>query len=130
MKEKFFITGVAGFIGYHLCKRLLSEGKNVIGLDNLNSFYDVNLKKARLDNLYKLKGDFNFFNDDLENINILEKIFKENEPSIIFNLAAQAGVRYSIENPDAFTRTNILGFNNLLSVCSKNNMASMNLHKS
>ena len=122
MKEKFFITGVAGFIGYHLCKRLLSEGKNVIGLDNLNSFYDVNLKKARLDNLYKLKGDFNFFNDDLENINILEKIFKEYKPSIIFNLAAQAGVRYSIENPDAFTRTNILGFNNLLSVCSKNNI--------
>ena len=122
MKNKIFITGVAGFIGYHLCKRLLSEGKNVIGLDNLNSFYDVKLKKARLDDLYKLRGDFNFFNDDLENINIIEKIFKENKPAIVFNLAAQAGVRYSIENPDAFTRTNILGFNNLLSVCSKNNI--------
>ncbi len=120
MQKKIFITGVAGFIGYHLCKRLLSEGKSVIGLDNLNSYYDVNLKKARLKNLYKLNGDFYFFNDNLENIQIIESIFKLHNPEIIFNLAAQAGVRYSIENPDAFTRTNVLGFNNLLSVCSKN----------
>ncbi len=122
MKEKIFITGVAGFIGYHLCKRLISEGKSVIGLDNMNSSYDINLKKARLDNLYKLDGDFKFFFNDLENINIIESIFKENKPEIIFNLAAQAGVRHSIENPDIFTRTNILGFNNLLSVCSKYNI--------
>ncbi len=122
MKGKIFITGVAGFIGYHLCKRLLSEGASVIGLDNLNSYYDVNLKKARLKNLYKLNGNFKFFHDDLENIQIVESIFKVDKPEIVFNLAAQAGVRYSIENPDAFTRTNILGFNNLLSVCSKNNI--------
>ena len=119
MNNKIFITGVAGFIGYHLCKRLLSEGNNIIGLDNLNPFYDVNLKQARLNNLYKVNGDFQFFQDDLENIDIIEKIFEEQEPTIVFNLAAQAGVRYSIENPDVFTKTNILGFNNLLSVCAK-----------
>ena len=122
MKEKIFITGVAGFIGCHLCKRLLSEGKSVVGLDNLNSYYDINLKKTRLENLYKLNGDFHFFHDDLENIQIIESIFELHKPEIIFNLAAQAGVRYSLENPDAFTRTNILGFNNLLSVCTKNNV--------
>ena len=120
MKDRIFVTGAAGFIGYHLCERLLTEGNQVIGLDNLNSFYDVKLKKARLENLHRLNGDFIFFHDDIENINIIETIFKEYKPEIIFNLAAQAGVRYSIENPDLFTSTNVLGFNNLLTVCSKN----------
>ena len=77
MKDRIFVTGAAGFIGYHLCERLLTEGHQVIGLDNLNSFYDVKLKKARLENLHRLNGDFIFFHDDIENINIIETILKE-----------------------------------------------------
>ena len=122
MVDSIFITGAAGFIGYHLCNRLLSQGEKVVGLDNLNPFYDVSLKQARLDKLNQYKNNFIFYHDDLENINIIEQIFKNHKPKIIFNLAAQAGVRYSIENPDIFTKTNILGFNNLLTVCSKNDI--------
>ena len=74
MNNKIFITGVAGFIGYHLCKRLLSEGNNIIGLDNLNPFYDVNLKQARLNNLYKVNGDFQFFKMILKILILLKNI--------------------------------------------------------
>ncbi len=122
MEDNIFITGSAGFIGYHLSKRLIANGKNVIGLDNLNTFYDLSLKQARLDDLNKLNGNFKFYHDDIENIECLEKIFREYNPKIVFNLAAQAGVRYSISDPDIFTKTNILGFNNILSICSKSNI--------
>ena len=93
----YFITGAAGFIGFHLSKRLLDEGCTVIGLDNLNDYYDVNLKKTRLGIIEKYDS-FKFIFADLQDKDTLFKIFKEYEIDIVVNLAAQAGVRYSITN--------------------------------
>ena len=123
MKRKFLITGVAGFIGFHLCKSLLKNGEEVIGVDNLNSYYDIKLKKARLrelDNIkIKDKNKFKFFLGDIENINFLDNLFSKYKPSIVINLAAQAGVRYSIENPQAYINSNLVGFGNILECCRK-----------
>lgn len=115
----YFITGAAGFIGSQLAKRLLDEGCTVIGLDNMNDYYDVNLKKARLDRITKY-DKFKFFQVSLEDKESLEKIFKENKIDIVINLAAQAGVRYSITNPDTYIQANIVGFLNVLEVCRYN----------
>lgn len=112
----YFVTGAAGFIGFHLCKRLLDEGCTVIGLDNLNDYYDVNLKKARLD-IIKACGKFKFVYADLQDKDALEKLFKENKIDIVVNLAAQAGVRYSLVNPHAYIQSNIVGFMNILEMC-------------
>ena len=122
MKKTFLVTGAAGFIGFHICKRLIKENCNIIALDNLNPYYSINLKKARLAEIYKICGDFSFIDGDIENIELLERIFKEHKPQIVINLAAQAGVRYSISNPISFLKTNIIGFGNILEVCRKNDV--------
>ena len=116
-KEYILITGGAGFIGFHLIKKLITNKLNVVAVDNLNSYYDVDLKKARLDELNKLKGSFDFLCGDIEDNHFLKKIFKDYTPNIVINLAAQAGVRYSIENPSIFLKSNIIGFGNLLELC-------------
>lgn len=116
--QTFFITGVAGFIGSNLAKKLLSTINNItiIGIDNLNNYYDVNLKKARLNELYKHKN-FIFIQENIKEKNIILDIFKKYKPDIVINLAAQAGVRYSLINPDAYVESNIIGFFNILEAC-------------
>jgi len=120
MKEKVLITGGAGFIGFHLIKRLIIDGIEVVAIDNLNSYYNVKLKHDRLDELNKLKGNFKFYSGDIEDYNFLKKIFEKYQPKIVVNLAAQAGVRYSIDNPSIFLSSNIVGFGNLLEISKEN----------
>ena len=111
---KILITGCAGFIGFHLSKKILENKKfQIIGIDNLNSYYSVKLKKLRLNLLLKNKN-FIFHKLDISNYNDLHKIYKKNKFDIIINLAAQAGVRYSITNPKEYIQTNIVGFFNVL----------------
>ena len=114
---KVLITGCAGFIGFHLSEKLL-KNKNfkIVGIDNLNSYYSVKLKKSRL-NILKKNKKFKFFKIDISNYNKIKKIFNENKFDIVINLAAQAGVRYSIINPKDYVQTNILGFFNILELC-------------
>ena len=115
------ITGSAGFIGYHLSRRLLESGYKVIGIDNLNDYYDINLKKSRNEKLHNLAEKnsyiFNFFKVNIENKELLENIFQNFEIDTVINLAAQAGVRYSIENPYAYINSNLSGFGNILEMC-------------
>lgn len=113
-----FITGAAGFIGSNLALRLLNDYENIhiIGIDNMNDYYDVSIKDYRLDNLFKYKN-FRFIKGNIADKNIIENIFKEYRPEIVVNLAAQAGVRYSITNPDAYIESNLIGFYNLLEAC-------------
>ena len=117
MKKVLLVTGCAGFIGYHLCCKLLKNGFFVVGLDNINSYYDVNLKKQRIKNLEQLSvnnsNSFVFIKEDIENKENLENIFNQYKFEIVVNLAAQAGVRYSLINPDIYITSNILGFNYL-----------------
>lgn len=115
-KKKFIVTGAAGFIGYHLTNELLEKGHTVIGLDNLNNYYDIKLKHARLENLNN-NAAFNFIKMDISDKEQLMKIFEEVKPDIVINLAAQAGVRYSIEKPDLYIISNIIGFHNILEAC-------------
>ena len=120
---RILITGSVGFIGYHLSKRLLEENISVIGIDNMNSYYDIKLKEARLQNLRKItlkeNINFNFIKADINNKSLINEIFEANKPDIVLNLAAQAGVRYSIENPSAYIQTNLVGFSNILEACRK-----------
>lgn len=116
---KILITGGAGFIGFHLSKRLLSEGYTVIGYDNLNDYYDVNLKYARLEILKKYEN-FTFIKGDLADKDKVFTLFSEYKPEIVVNLGAQAGVRYSITNPDTYIDSNIVGFFNILEACRNN----------
>ncbi len=115
-QNKIFITGVAGFIGSFLAKKLLEDGYHIIGLDNINDYYDVKLKHFRLDMLEQ-HPSFTFIQGDLANKALIENIFAEYHPEIVINLAAQAGVRYSITNPDAYINSNIIGFYNILECC-------------
>ncbi|MCP5363744.1 MAG: NAD-dependent epimerase [Hyphomicrobiales bacterium] len=114
--SKILVTGAAGFIGFHMTQRLLSEGFAVVGLDNLNAYYDPRLKKARLD---RLRGDpgFSFEKVDLADRQAMEGVFARVKPTIVIHLAAQAGVRYSITNPHAYTESNLTGFINILEGC-------------
>ena len=116
--KRVLVTGAAGFIGFHLSKRLLDEGYNVVGLDNLNDYYDVELKKSRIEILAGSKN-FTFEKLDISDKSSLEKVFDHNNFEFIINLAAQAGVRYSIENPQAYLQSNIEGFLNILEACRK-----------
>ena len=120
MKKKILITGVAGFIGFNLAKKLISLNHKIIGIDNINNYYDPKIKKDRLKNL-KNKNFF-FFKSDIKNKKTLEKIFKKHKPNFIVNLAAQAGVRYSIENPKTYLENNIDGFLNILDLSVKYNI--------
>ncbi len=117
---KILVTGAAGFIGFNFCKHLLSiaEPHIVYGLDNINNYYDIGLKKKRLKILKKYKN-FKFYKIDINNQNKLEKIFKKNKIDFVLNLAAQAGVRYSIDHPRKYIDTNILGFYNILENSTK-----------
>ena len=118
-KKKILITGVAGFIGFSLCKKLLENSNyEIFGLDNLNSYYSLKLKKERL-KILKKYCKFKFYKIDLIDKKKLEKLFKENYFDLIYNFAAQAGVRYSFENPESYCDSNIYGFNNLLSLVKK-----------
>ncbi len=130
---KILVTGAAGFIGFHLVKKLLGEGHKVVGLDNINDYYDVGLKYGRLQELGINKdvikpntliqsvnsGDFSFTKADLEDGDFLLQLFKENNFDVVCHLAAQAGVRYSIENPLAYINSNVVGFTNILECCKK-----------
>ena len=113
MKDLILITGVSGFIGFNLAKNLLLNDKYVIGIDNMNSYYDPNLKEARLNQLRKYSNNFKFYKTDLINKSEINDIFKAHKPKIVINLAAQAGVRYS-ENPNEYINSNVLGFMNIL----------------
>ena len=116
------VTGSCGFIGFHLSVKLLSLGNTVVGVDNLNDYYDPSLKRSRLDLLRKYSsansGSFFFYQNTLEDTEAISSIFENHEPSVVINLAAQAGVRYSIENPFSYASSNIIGFLNILE-CSK-----------
>lgn len=111
--QSILVTGAAGFIGYHLSRRLLEKGNRVIGVDNLNPYYDVTLKKARLDRLKPL-NDFSFYEEDIQNLSGLKEIFQKHSVGRVCNLAAQAGVRYSLKDPFSYQKSNLEGFLNLL----------------
>lgn len=115
-----FLTGVAGFIGSNLAKRLFvdMEGVRVVGIDNMNDYYDVRLKEARLEEL-SVQPNFVFVKGSIADKALIEKMFAEYRPDVVVNLAAQAGVRYSITNPDAYVETNLIGFYNILEACRR-----------
>ena len=113
---KILVTGAAGFIGFHLSRRLLRDGHTVVGLDNLNSYYDVQLKKARLNQLQPF-SKFVFIRSNLADKKSMENLFSEHRFDRVVNLAAQAGVRYSLENPHAYIESNLIGFTNILEGC-------------
>jgi UDP-glucuronate 4-epimerase len=116
MNKKYLVTGAAGFIGFHLCKKLLESGFAVAGVDNLNDYYDVNLKKARLKQLQEMRN-FRFFRTSLEEKEKILDVFRSERFDTVVNLAAQAGVRYSLVNPYAYIDSNICGFLNILEGC-------------
>lgn len=119
--KTYLVTGVAGFIGFYLSMRLLRQGCKVIGIDNINDYYDVNLKYARLEKLKPFEN-FIFIKGDISDKNMIVKTFEEYKPNIVINLAAQAGVRYSIKNPDVYIQSNIIGFFNILEACRHNSV--------
>jgi len=136
---KILVTGTAGFIGFHLAKKLLDRGDEVIGLDNINDYYDVNLKYGRLNELGIKQEDIKknilissktypkhkFIKLDLSNRNGIEKLFREEQFDAVMHLAAQAGVRYSLENPHAYIDSNIVGFMNILEGCRHNGIKNL-----
>jgi len=111
--KTYLVTGAAGFIGFHVSRALLERGDRVLGLDNLNDYYDVSLKKARL-RLLQDDENFSFYKEDLANREGLSKVFGQNKIQVVCNMAAQAGVRYSLENPFAYQRSNLEGFLNII----------------
>ncbi len=114
---KYLVTGAAGFIGFHLAKTLLERGDSVVGLDNVNDYYDPALKNARLDLLRALDADFTFVKADLADRPALDAVFKAHAFDRVVNLAAQAGVRYSILHPESYVQSNLVGFANILECC-------------
>ncbi len=121
--KNIFVTGSAGFVGYHICKKLIEKKHNVIGFDNCNDYYDVSLKYSRLEILNQVsqnhEKNWKFFKGDLVDKEFIEKIFSETKIDVVINMAAQAGVRYSIKNPSCYVNTNLVGFCNLLEICRK-----------
>jgi len=140
-RQKILVTGAAGFIGFHLCKSLLEDGYEVLGVDNINDYYDVNLKYARLNELGINKEEINnsksliqnsesnerfqFSKIDISHRDILAEVFTDFVPIKVVNLAAQAGVRYSIENPYAYMESNLVGFLNTIELCRHNNIEGL-----
>jgi UDP-glucuronate 4-epimerase len=136
---KILVTGTAGFIGFHLAKKLLELGHEVIGYDNINDYYDINLKYARLNELgikqEKVKENIliqsstnnkhKFIKSNLENVKVMNKLFETEKFDAVCNLAAQAGVRYSIENPHAYIQSNVVGFMNILEACRNYNVKNL-----
>ncbi|MBS3805796.1 MAG: NAD-dependent epimerase [Oleiphilaceae bacterium] len=118
---KILITGTAGFIGSHLAQRLLARGDEIIGIDNVNDYYDVSLKEARLAPLNAQAG-FTEIREDVSDRAVMEAVFREHKPERVVHLAAQAGVRYSIENPNAYVDANLVGFMNILEGCRHNDV--------
>ena len=119
MAKTVLVTGAAGFIGAALSKRLLQRGDRVVGLDNLNDYYDPSLKQARLRHIESVvsSGAWRFERMALEDGEALMGLFAEEKPDVVVNLAAQAGVRYSLENPAAYIQSNLVGFGNILEGC-------------
>jgi UDP-glucuronate 4-epimerase len=122
--KKILVTGAAGFIGYHLCKSLLDDNYEVLGIDNLNDYYDPKLKHARLDQLAPFKN-FTFEKIDIADRKSLARSFQSFKPNKVVNLAAQAGVRYSIENPYAYMDANLVGFLNIIELCRHNDVEGL-----
>jgi UDP-glucuronate 4-epimerase len=114
-KQTIFVTGVAGFIGFHLSKRLLREGHRVFGIDSINDYYNPQLKRDRIQSL--LADGLNFTHDDLNSVDVLPKLFKQHDFERVIHLAAQAGVRYSLTNPHAYVEANLRGFVSILEAC-------------
>jgi UDP-glucuronate 4-epimerase len=112
-KRTFLVTGAAGFIGFHVALRLLERGDRVVGVDNLNPYYDVHLKESRLRILNRNEG-FVFYQKNIQDLEAMRKIFETHVPRMICNLAAQAGVRHSLKDPFSYQKSNIEGFVNLL----------------
>ncbi len=123
-ERSVLVTGAAGFIGASIVNKLLLNGDKVIGIDNLNNYYEVSLKKDRLENIFnqKFSNKFNFFKADLTNYVELDNIFRNHDIKVIINLAAQAGVRYSLENPSSYIQSNIVGFGNILELARQYNI--------
>ncbi|TWT03632.1 NAD-dependent epimerase [Planomicrobium sp. CPCC 101079] len=120
---KILITGAAGFIGSHLSRKLLAQNHSIVGIDNLNSYYSVALKESRLKMLEH--ENFKFYEESLENREAITEIFEQEKPEVVVNLAAQAGVRYSLENPHAYIESNIVGFINILEACRHNQIQQL-----
>ncbi len=121
---KILVTGAAGFIGFHLSKSLLEDGHELLGIDNINDYYDKSLKFSRLAILEDF-SNFTFIKLDISNIDDLAKIFKKFGPQKVVNLAAQAGVRYSLENPFAYLNSNLAGFINIIELCRQNDVEGL-----
>ena len=121
---KILVTGAVGFIGMHSSTRLLMRGNKVVGIDNLNDYYDVSLKRARLNTLIQ-NPSFTFHQIDIADLEAMKQIFLKEKPDIVINLAAQAGVRYSLTNPHAYIEANIQGFMNILECCRHNKIKNL-----
>jgi len=124
MPEKILVTGTAGFIGFHLSKSLLDDGNEVMGIDNLNDYYEPKLKLARLE-IIKKYPNFGFEKIDISQRTPLTEVFKTFKPQKVVNLAAQAGVRYSLENPYAYMDSNLVGFLNIIELCRHNDVEGL-----
>lgn len=114
---RVLVTGAAGFVGFHVCRRLMAEKISVVGIDNINDYYDPSLKESRIDILSTQKGDFDFRKIDISNQNAMKDLFSDGKFTHLIHLAAQAGVRYSMVNPGAYTQSNLVGFMNILEGC-------------
>jgi len=120
-RKRALVTGAAGFIGFHVSRRLLKDGWQVTGVDNLNTYYDVSLKSARLEQLSSI-SDFDFHRVDIAVRGRIFELFEEVDPPIVINLAAQAGVRYSLDHPHEYVQSNLVGFTNILEACRHGNV--------